>query len=68
MPYRRYRIYRPTNVDEEHVQNSRRVLNEGLEALRTGPTDAFLGRKTQEPFPQESGTPVTAQQNQLGRV
>ncbi|MBV9462569.1 MAG: hypothetical protein JO141_34350 [Bradyrhizobium sp.] len=49
-----FRIFRPNDeVDDEHNRAIREVLAESIRILRASPSaDTFLGRKTQEPFPQ----------------
>jgi hypothetical protein len=48
-----FHIFRPDREkDAEHIRTVRDQLANSMEVLRSAPgADAFLGRKTQEPFP-----------------
>jgi hypothetical protein len=50
IPY--YRLTVSQQIDLQ-IANTREVMARSLELLRTPKPDAFVGRKTQEPFSQE---------------
>lgn len=45
-------VYRPS-TDAEHAKHIREIMKESREVLKQPNPDTFLGRKTQEPFPQK---------------
>ncbi|MGY3533147.1 MULTISPECIES: hypothetical protein [Bradyrhizobium] len=48
------RIYRSHNLDSRIVEEAIKVSGRAFQLLRDNPApDTFIGRKTQEPFPQE---------------
>ncbi|VIO77015.1 hypothetical protein [Bradyrhizobium ivorense] len=50
------RIYRAHNGDAEIVEEALRTSARSRQVLNDNPPpDNFIGRKTQEPFPQEEG-------------
>lgn len=46
-------MFRPTQSDSDQMKQVRELTKESREALKKPCADTFLGRKTQEPFPQE---------------
>jgi len=46
-------IYRPTPIEPEQAECTRKLVEESRELLKQSAPDTFAGRKTQEPFPKE---------------
>ena len=46
-------VYRPTRTDADDAEQIREIIKASFEILRQPGPDAFLGRKTPEPFPNE---------------
>ncbi len=46
-------VFRPTQIDSDKLKEARELTKGVRETLNRPSPDTFLGRKTQEPFPQE---------------
>ena len=55
----KHAVYRPPGTDAEHAERTREVVRTSRKVLERASPDTFLGRKTQEPFPEEEGKEAT---------